>query len=241
MTYPNSAVQVWFSREQDKDAEYLRLWRDAPVTYVPDQQPLDYHWSADRYEVILGQDASGNMFRRAAALVLNNRFYPSSVMDVVGDYSLEGRTVRPGDRVLQRVRVMWLNGWNILDVLTMNEVTEVIEEPRRVGFTYHTTAAHSELGEWSPSVEWRENGEVVLLIEVVSRTRPGASALIRRFVRRMQLRAHKLCIENFRAQLHGTPLPAAETSNIPAFVVSGILAAALLTVILVVLRMRRSK
>jgi hypothetical protein len=73
----------------------------------------------------------------------------------------------------------------------------------RAGFTYTTTAAHSEIGEWSPLVEWRENGEVALIITVISRLRPGAPALLRRFVRGLQLQAHQLSIQNFQARLAG--------------------------------------
>ena len=46
-------------------------------------------------------------------------------------------------------------------------------------------------------MEWRENGEVVLVINVLSRVRPGASRLARSFARHMQLRAHRMSIDYF--------------------------------------------
>lgn len=175
MEIPNQAVAVWFGRKLD-DSRYLDLWREAPLTYS-ESQPIDSAWNVDRYEIILGRDSSGNLFDRAARLTLRNRFYPAQVMVNASDFQREDRPVRRGDRVVQRIRL--LLAWNrpVLEVLTMNEITEVIDEPRRKGFTYTTTTVHSEIGEWSPVVEWRENGEVALIITVVSRTRPGASEL----------------------------------------------------------------
>lgn len=202
MQEPQGALRVWFGQAQSEDAQYLSTWRDAALTYAPDT-PLDSSWNVDRYEVILGHDTTGALFQRAAQLVLRNQFYPAEVMSTVSDFALEGRPVRPGDRIVQRVRVLQYNTKPILEVLTMNEITEVIEEPRQAGFTYTTTQAHSEVGEWSPRVEWREDGEVALIIEVVSRSMPGSSALGRRLTRHLQLRAHTLSIENFRALLAG--------------------------------------
>lgn len=209
MVDQDRAVAVWFGKGQRNDAQLLQEWRAAPLTYTPEQD-LDENWNVDRYEVILGQDASGSLFRRAAQLTLRNQFYPPEVMSSVSDFGLVGRSVEPGDRVVQRIRIFQYRGIPILEVLTMNEITHVVDEPRRAGFTYTTTTAHSEIGEWSPLVEWRENGEVALVINVVSRSYPGASSFTRRLTRRMQLRAHKLSIENFLAQLSGTVYRAPE-------------------------------
>ncbi len=204
MAYQDGAILVWFGRNQRNDAQYLEKWRDAPLTYFPEQE-TDENWNADRYEVVLGIDQSGALFQRAARLTLSNLFYPPEVMSTVSDFGLVGRAIQSGDRVVQRIRVFQYRGIPILETLTMNEITQVIQEPRRAGFTYTTTTAHAEIGEWSPSVEWRENGEIVLVISVVSRSRPGASSYIRQHSRRLQLRAHKLSIQNFRAMLYGVP------------------------------------
>lgn len=204
MVYPHGGLLVWFGRGQTEDEQYLQTWRDAPLTYSS-EEINDVNWAADRYEVILGQDSSGALFRRAAELTLYNRFYPREVMSVVSDYSLEGRTVQVGDRVLQRIALLEYEGLPLLDVLTLNRITEVIQEPRQVGFTYTTTSVHSEVGEWSPRVEWRENNEVALVIEVVSRADPKALAFIQRRTRQLQLHAHKLSIQYFLAQLKGEP------------------------------------
>lgn len=212
MTYQQGASAVWFGKGQHHDAQTLQAWRDAPLTYFPDQD-LDHHWNVDRYEVILGHDESGELFQRAAYLTLNNRFYPSEIMSTVSDYALEGRPVQRGDRVLQRIRVLQWRGLPILELLTLNEITEVIDEPRKVGFTYTTTHAHSEVGEWSPTVTWQENGNIVLTIEVVSRLRPGASRAAQDFARQLQIRAHKVSIQNFIDQLSGSPTRASQSAK----------------------------
>ncbi len=204
MAYQDGAVLVWFGRGQRSDAQCLEKWRDTSLTYSPEQE-VDENWNADHYEVVLGVDPSGALFQRAARLALNNLFYPSEVMSTVSDFSLVGRPVQSGDRVIQRIRIFQYLGIPILEALTMNEITEVIQEPRRASFTYTTTTAHAEIGEWSPTVEWRENGEVRLVISVVSRSRPGVSSFTRRLSRRLQLHAHKASIRNFQAMLYGVP------------------------------------
>jgi uncharacterized protein (UPF0548 family) len=224
MAVQEGSRSVWFGLGRQKDAQYLQKWRGTPLTYspnqeIPDRAFQDENWNLDRYEIILGQDASGALFQRAAQLVLANQFYPSEVMTTVSDFGLVGRPVQPGDRVLQRIRIFQYRGLPILEILTMNEITEVIQEPRRAGFTYTTTSAHAEIGEWAPTVEWRENGEVALVISVVSR--PRSAAFSRSFARRLQLRAHKLSIHNFLASLSGmrympsTPQPSTAASLLP--------------------------
>jgi uncharacterized protein (UPF0548 family) len=214
------AISVWFGLGRQKDAQYLQKWRSAPLTYSPEQE-IDENWNVDRYEVILGQDSSGALFQRAAQLTLHNQFYPPEVMTTVSDFGLIGRSVQPGDRVLQRIRIFQYRSLPILEALTMNEITAVIQEPRRAGFTYTTTSAHTEIGEWSPVVEWRENGEVALVIQVVSRSRSGSNRFSRAFSRRMQLQAHKLSIRSFLANLSGVryappqPQPSTVASLLP--------------------------
>jgi uncharacterized protein (UPF0548 family) len=229
MENPNQAVAVWFNGKQD-DNRYLDLWREAPITYHPDQ-PMDSDWHVDRYEVVLGKDPSGELFQRAGSLTMRNRFYPPQVMINTSDFQREDRPVRTGDRVVQRIRILMAWDRPLLEVLTLNQITEVIDEPRRKGFTYTTTAVHSETGEWSPCVEWRENNEVVLIITVVSNTRPGASRLSRRLIRWLQLRAHHLSIQNFKDLLRGgySLQRSLKTDFVPSKVVpSGLLAIATL-------------
>lgn len=228
MAIPNKAVAVWFGSKKN-DASYLSLWRDASITYSAGQ-PIDSEWHIDRYEIILGSDPTGQLFDRAGILTLRNRFYPPQVMVNTSDFQQEDRPVRSGDRIVQRIRI--LSAWErpLLELLTMNEITEVIDEPRRKGFTYTTTSVHSEVGEWSPCVEWRENGEVVLVIMVISKTRPGASRLAQRLARWLQLRAHHLSIANFKDLLRGHSLHQVPQGEfVPARVVpAGLLAIATL-------------
>lgn len=233
MVYPVDALVRWFGAGLEQDAQVLTAWHDAPLTYDSEQE-IGPAYNLDRYEVVLGQDSTGELFDRAARLTLHNQFYPRDVMVSVSDYGLENRTVQPGDRVLQRILVLQFRGLPILEMLTMNEITQVIDKPRRAGFTYTTTAAHAEVGEWSPLVEWRENGEVVLVISVISRARPGSPAWARSLSRRLQLRAHHISIKNIQARLNGEPyIPAAQPpSRVMKLLPVGLLLLAVLMLLL---------
>jgi hypothetical protein len=238
MNYPVGSVPVWFNRGREQDAQTLLAWRGAPVTYDPDQV-VDHHWNADHYEIVLGRDASGDLFERAALLTLANQFYPPDVMVSTSDFSLEKRPVRVGDRVLQRIRLFQIAGRPVFEAMMLNEITAVAQEPRRAGFTYTTTAIHSEIGEFSPAVVWRDDGEVVLVIDVVSRPLPGVSGLARWFMRRMQLRAHRLSIQSFLALLRLQPASARRGTFPAELLPVGMLGAAFLLLLAAVLSLGR--
>ena len=101
MSIPTGSVSVWFGRGRGKDARLLDEWRAAPVNYSSGHS-LDRFWNTDHYDVVLGKDDSGELFKRAAALVMRNRFYPSSVIECVGDFSLANRTVQIGEIHVRR-------------------------------------------------------------------------------------------------------------------------------------------
>jgi len=214
----NGSATSWFGNPRN-DQVYLDAWRSAPLSYAPGQ-PIGAGWNVDRYEVLLGNDSSGKLFSRAARITLHNRFYPPHVMINTADYDEEDRTVQVGDCVLQRIRILSMGRRPVLETLTLNKITEVIDEPRRKGFTYATTNIHKEVGEWSALLEWRENGDMVLVIEVASMPRPDLSPLARRITRLLQLRAHQLSIQNFRALLSGDRV---NIENQPEFIPARVL------------------
>jgi uncharacterized protein (UPF0548 family) len=197
--YPNRAVFVWLGRG-GPDAKYLERWRGAPLSYTPGQ-PTDATWNTDTYEVFITHNSDGQHFERAADLLMRYQFYPDSIMFHTSDFGLENRWLRAGDRIVQRIHALSILSYPILDGLTMNEIYAVIDEPRRKGFTYVTTQVHSERGEWSPAVEWRDNGDLVLTIHVHSRLVFDPPAFYRSRVRKLQKRAHREGIESFKRQV----------------------------------------
>lgn len=195
--YFTSTELYWFQRG-DKDADYLTLWKDQPLAYTTGQE-LGADWYKDSYEEVIGVDTNGALFERAGDRLLRYNFYPATVMAYVSPFSLENRLMKQGDRLIQRVHVFRIGDQPIIDVVTMNEITSVVDEPRKKGFTYITTASHSEQGEWSAMVEWREDNTLVLKVTAISRLDPKEPPLIRPFVRFLQKRAHHLGIANFRS------------------------------------------
>lgn len=198
---PFTHLEEWFPRAHN-DSRYLRLWRDAPLTYQAGQ-PLDSTWQVDKYTARLGADTSSQLFERAANALMRYRFYPASVMRPISDFDLEQRGLRLGDRIVQRLHILRLGDMPLLDVLTMNEVTAVVEEDRRRGFTYTTTACHAEMGEWTALVEWLATGEVRLEMRAVSKPGPRLWGAAHGLARRLQLRAHQHGLAAFRQRVAG--------------------------------------
>lgn len=210
MQFPDRALFVWLGLGRVDDPKYLLLWRQSPLSFSPKDTP-DYQWNDDRYEISLGKDQTGKLFERAARLVMANQFYPEVILTSVSDFDQQKRPPQIGDRIVQRIRVMQIAGKPVMEVLAMNEITQVIQEERQVGFTYTTTCSHYEIGEWSPKVEWSKDGDVVLTINVLSRVKPGLHALTRRLTREMQLRAHHQSIAHFQSLLGYHPSPTHST------------------------------
>ncbi len=187
----------WFN-DGRRDARFLDRWRAVPLSRLEGGG-----WHEDHHVVRLGHDDTGERFRRCADALLRYQFYPRDVMRHTSDFGLAGRRMAVGDRIVQRIPVITLFGLPGVDVMTMNEIVSVIDEPRRVGFSYVTTQAHSEEGIWSAQVEWRADGELWLSVE--SRSRPAAREprLIHPLMRYMQKRSHRRGIETFRASSAG--------------------------------------
>jgi uncharacterized protein (UPF0548 family) len=175
------------------DEQYLEQWRDAPLTYQRGQK-IDASWHTDHNEYVFGGKGLSyeELFKRAADLILRYEFYPPSLMIHISDFSRENRRMRVGDRVVQRIR----SSVRVIEALTINEVVEVIDRPSRAGFTYVTTAAHSEMGEFSVLVE-RRSDQLKVTLHTISRTRPEFPFFLRGYARRLQKSAHKRVILYF--------------------------------------------
>ena len=126
------------------------------------------------------------------------QFYPNDVLSHVSDFSLWNRWVQVGDRIVQRIHLFSLFGKPILDVVAMNEISQVITEPRRYGFTYVTAANHVEQGEWTACINWRDDGELFLSVKAISK--PSAAEPVRNysFMRALQKSAHQRGLQNFK-------------------------------------------
>jgi uncharacterized protein (UPF0548 family) len=121
-------------------------------------------------------------------------FYPNDIMEHTSDFSVHDRRMRAGDRIVQRIRVPGLRG--LVNVLTMNEVVGVIDEPRCASFAYATTAQHDEIGQWSARLDWPDDRSLWLTVH--SYGWPSVPWFMRAWGRRFQLHAHQRGITNFR-------------------------------------------
>lgn len=179
------------------DVKYLDIWNNAPVSYQPGQ-PIDSSWHVDSYELSLGVDEDGRLFRKASDLLMRYQFYPQDILSHTSDFSLWNRWAQAGDRIVQRIHLFMLFGKPIVDVITMNEVSQVITEPRRYGLTYVTVGHHVEQGEWSACLEWRDDNELILTIHSISRPVPEEPSRNHSFMRTKQQAAHQRGLNHFK-------------------------------------------
>jgi uncharacterized protein (UPF0548 family) len=189
-----------FGRGEARDIEYLELWRDLPLTYTPGQV-VDPTFHRDQHEHVMTANCTAELFAHAADLLLRYQFYPTTMMRHVSDFSREKRLMRVGDRIIQRINGLGLIGipFSLIDGLTMNIIVAVTDQARRKGFTYATTQAHAELGEWSAAIEWQADDSLVLTINTLSRPAYEVPRLFHPIMRRGQKRAHQLGIAHFKS------------------------------------------
>lgn len=178
------------------DVKYLDLWQDVTLNFSA-AEAKGPEWHHDQYEHTLGQDKSGVLFDAAVDHLLRYHFYPDNVMQHYGTFSLDERPMQVGDRIVQRVHVLQLFNRPVVDAVTMTEVTAVINEPRRCGFTYATTTAHPQQGAWTAVVQWQHDNRVTLSISAISRPRTEEPERNYAWMRRLQKRAHRLGIDHF--------------------------------------------
>ncbi len=197
MVFLTTAEACWFD-DGCCDVKYLDMWSAAPLSYMPGQA-TGPDWYTDHYEIILTHGGNGRFFQKAAHLLMRYQFYPDTILSFFGDFNLQPeRHLRVGDRIVQRIHVARLFSRPFLDVIGLTEVTRVIDTPRCQGFTYVTVAPHVEQGEWSAGITWRDNGDLVLTIDAISRPSPQEPARNHRFMRALQKKAHQSGIAHFK-------------------------------------------
>lgn len=196
MKFLTTAKLNWFD-DGCCDVKYLDIWNNTALSYQPGQ-PLDASWHEDNYELALGMDEDGRIFRKAADLLMRYQFYPHDVLSHVSDFGLWNRWAQVGDRIVQRIHLFSLFGKPVLDVIAMNEVREVITEPRRYGFTYVTVATHVEQGEWTACLDWAPDNQLRLSVHAISRPTPEEPARNYSFMRTLQKSAHQRGLNHFK-------------------------------------------
>ncbi|MCP4416183.1 MAG: DUF1990 family protein [Chloroflexi bacterium] len=200
MKFFTTAQLNWFD-DGCCDVKYLDIWNKIPVSYHLGQ-PIDDSWHVDTYELSLGYDEDGRFFHKASDLLMRYQFYPRDVLSHVSDFSLGQRWVQVGDRIVQRIHLFSLFGKPVLDVIVMNEVSHVITEPRRYGFTYVTVANHVEQGEWSICIDWQDDGQLLLTVKAISKPTAAEPARNHSFMHSMQKSAHHRGLEHFKRTVH---------------------------------------
>jgi hypothetical protein len=124
-----SATLSWFD-DGCCDVKYLDEWQNAPLSFTPGQV-TDTNWYSDSYEKVVLSQATDSLFQQAADLLLRFQFYPKQILSSTGDFDLDQRRLRRGDRIVQRIHVLRLMRRAILDVIAIAEITAVVNVTSR--------------------------------------------------------------------------------------------------------------
>lgn len=188
---------VWF-KQRIELYKVLEQWRDESSNYALDE-PKDSSWFVDEFSIPLGTANDDRVFERAAIRLLRYKFYPTSVLHAAANFIRERRAPRPGEQIVQRVKVIP----GIVDAVTMNIVTDVCDEPDRCGFRIVTSNQQYEKGEWSAYISRDGDGNVELNVKVISKPATPLPFISSSFARALQKRAHRLALNSFSNAIRG--------------------------------------
>lgn len=193
------------------DARWLERWADL-TAWSPAEPGKSgaSDMAEDRYETVLCEAATPELLAAAGAELLRYRFYPPQVACALGQYDLEDRDARDGDRVLQRLRILRAFGLPVLDILSMVDVRGIEAGPESWTFGYVTTERHPGRGWWRVTLENDADQGLRLTMTASAAPAygrisglPGIRAVYRRLMRHYQGRAHRRGIAAFRARVQG--------------------------------------
>jgi len=162
-------------------------------------------WRTISYRLPLTGMERNEGLQRARKVLLNFDYFPPDLVRVYGQWNIESRLMKVGDRFMQQVNLTPLIP-KFLHTLTMDQVVHVYNDSNRVGFTVVTTTLHDEIGEHSAWVRWDETTKVCIFEAVSSSAFDDyVFGPAKWYARRLQHKAHqraqkyllqKLCEKN---------------------------------------------
>lgn len=170
-------------------ATRFERYKSAPLTWKPGQsgKPALVSWN-DCLDKDLGEDPGGSRFDAIATRMMTGRYYPPQVINFSGDW--EGRELRPGDRILQEMKL------GPVKLYGMAEIFVAERETNRCKIGYVTTARHYGRGIWSAEL-FRENGRIRLQVRALSGPGSWLFWIGLPVARYLQMRAWRRAAEDF--------------------------------------------
>ncbi len=170
-------------------------WQSAPVNWDPIKGgKRAWLCFEDSKNATLGADPTGQVFDQIADRMMNGHFYPPDAITYYAEAIDEGRTLKPGDRVLQRARLLPLLA--ALGVWQMVEIYAAERTAERCTLGYVTTAHHHGRGIWQAKLETLE-GELTLTVTSTTSPNSWLFWLGLPLARFLQLGARRRSIEEF--------------------------------------------
>lgn len=116
-----------------------------------------------------GVSPSDSTFQMLCDRMLSGHYYPPDAIECFGLWQDENREIRPGDRILQRARLIpWIPS---LALWAMTEVFVAERSPTRCELGYVTTERHFARGIWQAVLEY---GEDELQLTIQGTTAPAS-------------------------------------------------------------------
>ena len=171
--------------------------KDAPLTWHPvDGGKRSWPCFEDALTADLGDDPHGHRFAIIAERMINGHYYPPDAVQYFCEAHDAGRSLKPGDRVLQFAPFLpflpnFLGAWQMVEIFVASKNAD----EARLG--YVTTAKHHGRGIWE-SVLRREDGKLTMTVTSTTCPRSWLFWLGMPVARLLQLRARRRAIEEFR-------------------------------------------
>lgn len=175
-------------------------WKSAPVNWDPikggRRALLCFQ---DSKNAALGVDPTGEAFDRIADRMMNGHYYPPDALTYYAEALEQGRSLKPGDRVLQKAPILpflpGLGVWQMVEIYAAERTSE------RCKLGYVTTVHHHGRGIWQAELETLE-GELTLTVTSTTSPNSWLFWLGLPLARFLQLRARRRAIKEFAELVH---------------------------------------
>lgn len=154
-------MKFFFADQQNKFSIFLRQLCSAPVSVYNLQElrekrtEIEICTSRELAEIDLG-------------FLYDYRIFPSSIMNYLAEWTAENRNMRVGDTILQQINLPPFPNFSQKIIFGVR-IKEVINEPKRRGFSYETLEGHVERGVSTFTLEERGSNKIVFVIHTFSK------------------------------------------------------------------------
>jgi uncharacterized protein (UPF0548 family) len=153
-------MQLYFTDQQNNLDRHLRKLILQPVMRYNQAQLNEQVTTIELERIISLQDVNFDILFRY-------KIFPEYIMTYQTQWHVEGRSMQPGDTIVQQVYIPPTKGLSLKLIFGVR-IHSIIREATRIGFSYETLQGHAERGISTFTIERGNNSKLIFKIHTYS-------------------------------------------------------------------------